>query len=198
MVLGLLILSTPVNGIGPQMFDLGNFTVDTGLYGPPPDANADHLPGTYPSVGWNWDTGAGAIFANTPGAMHGYTSISIIPIPSEIAVETFLVATLITLIEAEEEHETGRYEDYINNSAEMALLDKHSIHVTQPYTGWIATAPRAPNAKVYVGVIDQSNCLVVISTESDEMFSFLLSGLRVIPKEQAPLARLEKIRKSVG
>jgi hypothetical protein len=53
------------------------------------------------------------------------------------------------------------------------------------------------DGKVYVGIIDASNYLVVVSTESDEMFSLLLRGLGVIPKEQAQLARLERIKRSM-
>jgi hypothetical protein len=72
-----------------------------------------------------------------------------------------------------------------------------AINVTKPYPGYIVLSQKDPNIKIYVGIINEveQEYLILHSNAKDEIVSFLLSQLKVYPKEESNSARLKAMQK---
>jgi hypothetical protein len=67
--------------------------------------------------------------------------------------------------------------------------------VTKPYGGYLAVSSLHPTLKVYIGLLDRFDYLVIYSTESDEMMALMIRELKVYPKEESNTARLQAIKR---
>ena len=161
-----------------EMFELKNSTVDTGYYILPPDV--DVYPETN-TIMWSWPDG-GATFVDL-----SYLPDDIINLPElsdHTAIAHLSALTAMFAI-------TGR----VITSENYALATENTVSLSteKPYPGWLVTYPDTP-LKAYGGVVDEHTYIGIASTESDEFFSLLLRGIRVISKENTASAKLEHIR----
>ena len=169
------------------IFDLGNYTIDTGTYEIPHDgiinASGDHL----------W-------FSNDKEET--YISISYSPPDSSnlsklsdneymaFSVQCALVGTMKGIDYILDPHKSPKTDSFDNLWKNLS-----PVFVDKPYPGYIAISPNYPTSKAYVGAIDKFNYLTIFSNESDERMAFIMSELKVYPKEESNAARLQAIQK---
>jgi len=180
-----------------KMFDLGNYTIDTGAYSPPP--NVTIVPNATvvspESLEWFWDNGENTFISIYPGHLHHEP-----PDDFDINNETYLqmnAANLLMQIYSGFENINLTYNSS-NIDAEQFLdsfQDLDPVYVKKPYTGYIVISDRYPPAKIYVGAIDSFNYINIISTESDEMMALIMRELKVYAREESKTARLRAIQK---
>lgn len=181
----LLLLSVGMSDA--KIFDLGNYSLDTGYYIPPSDAIAHPTSG---SINWQWSENESSFIDMTIFPEDVFQSIAKnYPSTQEAVLELAMMETSAMLL-----NWAGRELSPENLNAVRNI--SVGLYTDKPYPGWIVTFPNTL-MKVYCGAVDECTYIAVITTESDEMFSLLLKGLRVIPKENASEERLIAIRNMI-
>ncbi len=56
----------------------------------------------------------------------------------------------------------------------------NAVQVTKSYGGYLAVSALHPTLKVYIGLLDLFDYLVIYSTESDEMIALIMRELKDI------------------
>lgn len=183
----LILASIPATS---KIFDLGNYTIDTGAYGTPHDAGISATG----ALQWSWNDKekTGIYIINHPLDDSDMTKLS----DGEYMayyVQTGLVGTIAAI---------DKLIDPTSNSPKFGGSDKEwknltPVVVDKPYPGCIAISPNHPTFKVYVGAIDKFNYLTIISSESDEMMGLILSEIKIYPKKESNAIRLSAIQKGL-
>jgi len=169
-----------------KMFDLKNYTIDTGTYSPPLDAEVSG-PDT---LEWSWNEGE-----STYIILRRATHTPKQPEDLNISIEDFMNANAMNLL-------MKFYSGFENinltyTNAEEFLNNFQSLNpsfVSKPYSGYIVISDRYPPAKIYVGAIDLYNYIIICSTESDEMMALIMRELKVYAREESKAARLQAIQ----
>ena len=179
----LMLASMPATS---KIFDLGNYTIDTGAYSLPSDTRVSG-PET---LEWSWNDNEKTTISiqhDTIGPKH--------PLPNNINetyyalfyIQTFLMSAIseldgITL-------NTDNYDNYTKNWKNL-----NAVFVDKPASGYIVVPSRHPTLKLYIGTLYRFDYLAISSTESDEMMALIMRELKVYPKEESNNARLQAIQ----
>ena len=170
-----------------KMFDLGNYTIDTGAYSTPPNAGISG-PET---LEWSWNNRE-----RTSIIIYSASHVPKRPEDLNISNEVFIAANVMNVL-------MEFYSGFENinltyTDAEEFLNNFQSLNpsfVQKPYRGYIVISDRNPQAKIYVGAIDLYHMLVIVSTESDEMMALIMRELRVYQRDESKTARLQAIQR---
>ena len=178
----LMLASIPATS---KMFDLGNYTIDTGAYSVPSDAGVRAGINGSKTLEWSWND-------------NGNTTIVLLQLSSTPELNNmsdknyataFMQAFLVSVI-SDIDGVTLKTDDFDNYRKNLDV-----VPVDKPYPGYIAISSRNPTNKLYVGVIDRFDYLVISSNESDLMMGLIMRELKVYPKEESNIARLQAIQK---
>lgn len=180
------------------IFELENYTIDTGAYETPPDAGVIESG----AVGWSWsDKEKSPLWSQMPSPKT-FIGIFYYPLDDsnisklsdneyiEFYIQTGLIGGITAmdyLIDPLKPQEMDRFDNVEKNLSPEVVY--------KPYPGLIAASPNHPTFKVYVGAIDKFNFLMIASSESDERMALIMSELKVYPKEESNIARLRAIQK---
>lgn len=197
LALSLLLLLLLEGICDAKIFDLGNYSIDTGSYITPADVTIAPDKGIGRMV-WFWSNPnerTDIIIQEFPEYVIRETEkIANIGSHSEISVYMAGFCTDSLIASALGFHyDKMTSEDYTKNVNKIRR-NVTSVSTTKPYTGYISTYPDLPQ-KFYVGIIDDHTYLEIQTNERDEMFALLLRNIRVIPKENVQLERLNAIQK---
>jgi hypothetical protein len=179
-----MLISTPTTS---KMFDLGNYTIDTGAYSLPPDAGVT----TPETLEWSWNDNE----KTTIGIQHDTVGPKIAGLNnfSDEQYATWFMRTFLMSAISRLDGTTLETDDYDNFTKSWENLN--AMYVDKPYPGYIAISSQYPTLKMYVGVMDRFDYLAISSTESDEMMGLIMHELKVYPKEKSTSARLQAIQK---
>jgi len=188
------------------IFDLGNYTIDTGAYETPPDAGVSATG----ALQWSWsDKEKSSLWWQMPSPK---TTILIENVPDFLeganisrrndneymaeymteSLQISLVGTINGMDDILDQPKSPRKLDSFENESKNLTPP---VFVDKPYPGYITISSKHPTFKVYVGAIDKFNLLVICSSESDERMALIMSELKVYPKEESNTARLQAIQK---
>ena len=180
----LLVVSIPATS---KMFDLGNYTIDTGAYGTPFDAGIS----ASGALKWSWDDKEKTlIFIFNQPSDSNSSKLSDNEYMA-LCVQTGLVAAIASIDKLLDP--TFKSPNFDGSEKEWKNLSP--VVVDKPYSGCIAISPNHPTVKVYVGAIDKFNYLTIISSESDEMMALIMSEMKIYLKDESNTARLQAIQK---
>jgi len=170
-----------------KMFDLGNYTIDTGAYSLPSDARVSG-PET---LEWSWNESEKTIIkldTDTIGPKHP----ELLEINNE-NYSAFYVKNMLVDLYSGFEAINSTYASA--DEFEKTFKSLNAVLVQRPYSGYIVILAHHPTVKIYVGVIDRYHYLIIVSTESDEMLALIMRELKVYPKDKSDATRLQAIQK---
>lgn len=180
----LMLASIPATS---KMFDLGNYTIDTGAYSLPLVVGVS----SPETLEWSWNDNEKTTISiqnDTFDSKHSeFNSIS------DKDIETLFMRTFLMSAMSRIDGITQKIDDYGNFTRNWKNLN--AMFVDKPCPGYIAVSSRYPTLKLYVGVIDRFDYLAISSTESDEMMALIMHELKIYPKEDSNTARLRAIQK---
>jgi len=170
-----------------KIFDLGNYTIDTGAYSLPSDARVS----SPETLEWSWNDNEKTTIGiqhDTFGPKHpGLNNISENDYAT-LYMQSFLMSAISKI-----DGITPKIDDYDNFTKTWENLN--AVFVDKPSSGYIAVSSRYPTLKLYVGTLHRFDYLTISSTESDEMMTLIMLELKIYPKEQNNTARLQAIQK---
>lgn len=185
----LLAISLPATS---KMFDIGNYTIDTGAYSLPPNAGLSDDE----TLEWSWSDGGKTqimLYTDPVGPEHP-EMLNI----SDVEYESWVVKIMI--MQYYSAIENGSFITSYGSSDEFNKkwnsLD--AVFVQKPLSGYIVILANHPNIKIYFGVIDRYHYLAIISSESDEMLALIMHELKVYLKEESNTARLQSIKNMIN
>jgi hypothetical protein len=187
----LLTISVPSTS---TIFELANYTIDTGAYETPSNAEVDS-----DFIGWAWNDTESTLRWTTSISVSNYplddSNVSKLSDTEYMAVHTKypllgIIAGIDTLLDPL---------TYPNlNSSDDLWENLSPVFVDKPYPGFVIISRNHPSFKFYGGAIDKFNYLYIVSSESDESMALLMSEIKVYPKEENNAVRLQAIQKRLA
>jgi hypothetical protein len=168
-----------------KIFDLGNYSIDTGSYNTPFQVKTDS---NY--LSWSW-----AKNESTQITITEYTGKEIKTQITNESSRAYVRSTYGMLLLLGTITKLKGYSSEWMSREEIKTIFANitEVDVKKPYPGILATYPGL-NEKIYVTALDDYTYLMIISNESDEMVASILRELKVIPKEDAQLESLKFIQ----
>ena len=170
-----------------KMFDLGNYTIDTDSYSLPSDAKVSG-PET---LEWSWNDNEKTIVSLLHDAV-GLKHPELNKINISDYATWYMRMSLMSMISR---IDGTRLEINGSDNFTKSWNNLNAVLVTKPYGGYLAVSALHPTLKVYIGLLDRFDYLVIYSTESDEMIALIMRELKIYPKEESNNARLQAIQK---